>query len=361
MTMHADQLVGAPVIDADGRGVGTVEQVFRDDVDGTPSWARIRSAKGLHFVPLAGGKVTGTGGLIVAFDEGKIYSEPDVNVDRHMSVEQEEELRRYFGLGVPAQAAGPGAGRTEAARPEPARPEAGRAEAGQARLARLVGPVRLADQVRLVRPSRTRLGWGSQWPLVSPVPVSPVLVSRCGQPGAGRPAAAGETQVDRQPSPATDQPAQQWMIRSEERFSVNLETQEASRVRLRKYVETEPVEQTIKVFHEEYEIERVPIAKDDQVGADLAEGEQEIILREARAIITKESVPVERIRLAARKVEEDKTVRDELRRERIEILGADEAEQPTSQSPTADSPTAQFKPGQPKPAQPSGGPRPPSG
>jgi uncharacterized protein (TIGR02271 family) len=151
------------------------------------------------------------------------------------------------------------------------------------------------------------------------------------------------------------------MIRSEERFSVNLETQEASRVRLRKYVETEPVEQTIKVFHEEYEIERVPIAKDDQVGADLAEGEQEIILREARAIITKESVPVERIRLAARKVEEDKTVRDELRRERIEILGADEAEQPTSQSPTADSPTAQFKPGQPKPGQPSGGPRPPSG
>ena len=159
------------------------------------------------------------------------------------------------------------------------------------------------------------------------------------------------------------------MIRSEERFSVNLETQEASRVRLRKYVETEPVEQTIKVFHEEYEIERVPIAKDDQVGADLAEGEQEIILREARAIITKESVPVERIRLAARKVEEDKTVRDELRRERIEILGADEAEQPTSQSPTADSPTAQsptaqsptaqsptaqFKPGQPKPGQPSG-------
>ena len=118
MTMHADQLVGAPVIDADGRGVGTVEQVFRDDVDGTPSWARIRSAKGLHFVPLAGGKVTGTGGLIVAFDEGKIYSEPDVNVDRHMSVEQEEELRRYFGLGVPAQAAGPEAGRTEGARPE---------------------------------------------------------------------------------------------------------------------------------------------------------------------------------------------------------------------------------------------------
>lgn len=46
MTMHADQLVGAPVIDSDGQAVGTVEQVFRDDVDGTPSWARIRQARG---------------------------------------------------------------------------------------------------------------------------------------------------------------------------------------------------------------------------------------------------------------------------------------------------------------------------
>lgn len=114
------------------------------------------------------------------------------------------------------------------------------------------------------------------------------------------------------------------MIRSEERFAVNLETQEASRVRLRKYVETEPVVQTVKVFHEEYEIERVPIAEGDRASSDLAEGEQEIILREARAIITKETVPVERIRLAARKVEEDQTIRDELRRERIEVLGAED-------------------------------------
>jgi uncharacterized protein (TIGR02271 family) len=340
MTMHADQLVGAPVIDADGRGVGTVEQVFRDDVDGTPSWARIRSAKGLHFVPLAGGKVTGTGGLIVAFDEGKIYSEPDVNVDRHMSVEQEEELRRYFGLGVPAQAAGPEAGRTEAGRTEAARPEAAPPGAGQVRPP-------MAGQAGQAQPSQTQ---PSQ---TQPNQTQPNQ-ARLGEPVAS--GQAGETRVDRSPSPATDQPAQQWMIRSEERFSVNLETQEASRVRLRKYVETEPVEQTIKVFHEEYEIERVPIAKDDRVSADLAEGEQEIILREARAIITKESVPVERIRLAARKVEEDKTVRDELRRERIEILGADEAGQSAAQSPTA-----QFKPGQPKPGEPSGGPRPSPG
>jgi uncharacterized protein (TIGR02271 family) len=376
MTMHADQLVGAPVIDPDGRGVGTVEQVFRDDVDGTPSWARIRSGKGLHFVPLAGGKVTGTGGLIVAFDEGKILSEPDVSVDRHMSVEQEEELRQYFGLSVPAQAAGPEAGRPPAARPEtarpegPARPGAARPE-GSARPEGAASPEAARPEAAAGEAPRPPMAGRTGGPGEAGGPREAGGHSAPGQAQPGQPRAAGqagETRVDRQPSPATDQPAQQWMIRSEERFAVNLETQEASRVRLRKYVETEPVEQTVKVFHEEYEIERVPIAKDDQVSAELAEGEQEIILREARATISKESVPVERIRLAARKVEEDKTIRDELRRERIEVLGADDqpdqspaqsprAQSPTTQSPPSHSPTVQAP--TPSPGQP--GPRPPSG
>src|SRR5215472_8672213 len=101
MTMHADQLVGALVLDCDGLAIGTVEQVFRDDVDGTPSWARIRSARGLHFVPLAGCRMTGSGGLSVPFDSLKIMKEPSINVGRHMSVDQEEQLRRYFGISVP--------------------------------------------------------------------------------------------------------------------------------------------------------------------------------------------------------------------------------------------------------------------
>jgi stress response protein YsnF len=340
--------------------------VFRDDVDGTPSWARIRSAKGLHFVPLAGGKVTHEGGLSLAFDEQKILSEPDINVDRHMSVDQEEELRRYFGLSIPAQAGppgtpgagGPGAagaggpGQTQPGQVQPgaaARPGApGRSEADLAGQAQAGQP---AAKPTTAQPTAGAAQPGAGQPTAA-------------QPGAGQPAGTAETRVDRQPAPAGDQPAQQWMIRSEERFAVNLETQEASRVRLRKYVETEPVEQTVKVFHEEYEIERVPISKDDQIGEDLAEGEQEIILREARAIITKESVPVERVRLSARKVEEDKTVRDELRRERIEVLGDDDqADRPASQSPAGQpatgrspaSPTDGPAPGQPRP--PSGQPR----
>jgi stress response protein YsnF len=51
----------------------------------------------------------------------------------------------------------------------------------------------------------------------------------------------------------------------------------------------------------------------------IEEGEQEIILHEERAVMRKETVPVERVRLVAKRVEEDKTYRDEVRRERIEI------------------------------------------
>jgi uncharacterized protein (TIGR02271 family) len=100
---------------------------------------------------------------------------------------------------------------------------------------------------------------------------------------------------------------------------VDLETRESGWVTLHKHIDTEPVSQTVRVFHEEYEIEHVPIGQDDRVSNDLAEREQQIILHEARPVVTKETVPVERVRLSVRKVEEEKTISDQLRKERIEI------------------------------------------
>jgi uncharacterized protein (TIGR02271 family) len=94
---------------------------------------------------------------------------------------------------------------------------------------------------------------------------------------------------------------------------------ESGRARLHKYVDSEPLEQTVRVFHEEYEIERVPIKPEDRIEGSIAADEQEIILHEERAVITKETVPVERVRLSARKVAEEKTIRGEIRKERIEV------------------------------------------
>jgi uncharacterized protein (TIGR02271 family) len=295
MTMHADQLVGAPVIDSAGQAVGTIEQVFRDDVDGTPSWARIRSGQGLHFVPLAGSSMTNAGGLNVPFDSDKILSEPNLGVDRHMSVDQEEELRKYFGLNVPAQAqpSEPGGQAGQAAAQAAAQAKTGQAPAGR-------------TQTGNAQSGTTQTGMAQ--PGTQPGTTQPDLAT---QPGKADPArmAAG------QPASA---PAE-WLVRSEERMSVNLETSEIGRVTLHKHIDTEQVQQTVHGFHEEYEIERVPITKDDRISGNLAESEQQVILHEAKPIISKETVPVERVRLSVKKVDEDKTVSGQIRKERIEV------------------------------------------
>jgi uncharacterized protein (TIGR02271 family) len=220
MTTQAEELLGAQVTGADGKLVGTVEQVFRDDVDGTPAWARVRAGKTGRFVPLGSSQVT-KDGLSVPFDSQKIMGGPNIDAGQHMSAAQAEELSRYYGLTVPAQ------------------------------------PRKMTDE--------------------------------------------------------------EWLVRQEERLQVGKEMLETGHVRLHKYVDVEPIEQTVHVFHEEYDVERIPITADERIRGSIEEGEQEIILHEERAVMHKETVPVERVRLVARRIEEDKTYRDEIRRERIEI------------------------------------------
>jgi uncharacterized protein (TIGR02271 family) len=239
MTTQAEQLLGARVIGADGKVVGTIEQVFRDDVDGTPAWARVRSGKIGRFVPLGSCQVTSEG-VSVPFDAQKIMGGPNIDAGQHMSAAQAEELTRYYGLTIPTQ--------------QP------RGEPGQ-----MGQPGEMAEKGQL---------------------------------------AEGD-----------------WLVRQEERLQVGIEQLETGRVRLHKYVDVENIEQPVHLFHEEYDIERIPLSAEDQnrISSDLAEGELELVLHEERPVLRKERVAVERIRLRPRRVEEDTTVRDQVRKERIEI------------------------------------------
>ncbi|MET3810419.1 PRC and DUF2382 domain-containing protein [Arthrobacter sp. UYEF3] len=118
------------------------------------------------------------------------------------------------------------------------------------------------------------------------------------------------------------------MTRSEERLNVGTEKQEASRVRLRKYVTTENVTQTVPVKREEVRLEREPItdANRDQAmsGHDISEEEHEVILHEERPVVEKETVPVERVRLGKETVSGEATVEEEVRKERIDTDGIDD-------------------------------------
>jgi uncharacterized protein (TIGR02271 family) len=112
---------------------------------------------------------------------------------------------------------------------------------------------------------------------------------------------------------------EEWVDRREERLQVGKESFETGHVKLHRYVDAEPVEKTVHLAHEEYDIERVPVSATEPIRGTVGELEQEITLHGERAVLHKDTVPVERVRLTTKNVEEDKTYRDEIRRERIEI------------------------------------------
>jgi uncharacterized protein (TIGR02271 family) len=117
------------------------------------------------------------------------------------------------------------------------------------------------------------------------------------------------------------------MTLSEERLNVGTHSEEVGRARLRKYVVTENVTETVPVAHEEVRLEREPIT-DGNVGAALdgpaiSEEEHEVTLHAERAVVDKEAVPVERVRLDKTTVTEQQQVTEGLRKEEIEVEGAD--------------------------------------
>ena len=118
--------------------------------------------------------------------------------------------------------------------------------------------------------------------------------------------------------PATDDA----MTRSEERLHVGTEQADAGRARLRKYVVTENVTQTVPVSHEEVRLEREPVTDANRgaavSGSDISADEHEVTLRAERPVVTKETVPVERVRLGTETVTEDHEVSETLRKEQID-------------------------------------------
>ncbi len=118
-------------------------------------------------------------------------------------------------------------------------------------------------------------------------------------------------------SPVTDDA----MTRSEEQLHVGTESVPAGRARLRKYIVTENVTTTVPVSHEEVRLEREPITDANRdaalSGADISEDEHEVRLHAERPVVTKETVPVERVRLATETVTDEQQVSAEVRKEQI--------------------------------------------
>jgi uncharacterized protein (TIGR02271 family) len=115
------------------------------------------------------------------------------------------------------------------------------------------------------------------------------------------------------------------MTRSEEELRVGTAQRERGRARLRKYVVTEEVQQTVPVQREEVRLDREPItdANVDQAldGPEISEEEHEVVLHEEEPVVEKRTVPKERVRMGKETRTDDAQVSEEVRKEQIEADG----------------------------------------
>ena len=288
---------GGNVVSTDGGKIGGIGQIYLDDATGDPTWVTAKT--GLFgtkesFVPLEGARVQGDD-VLVGYDKDKVKDAPRVDPDGNLSPEEEDQLYSYYGLGSASTGAG------------------------------------YADST-----SGTETGIASGYvENASDTDYSETATSGGSGTGTGFAAGTGTTGTDRDrdddrsrgavghdtSGPTTDEA----MTRSEEQVTVGTTQRESGRARLRKYVVTENVTQTVPVSHEEVRLEREPITEANRGeaydGPAISEEEHEVVLHAEQPVVQKEAVPVERIRLDKETVTDQETVSEEVRKEQIELDG----------------------------------------
>jgi uncharacterized protein (TIGR02271 family) len=107
------------------------------------------------------------------------------------------------------------------------------------------------------------------------------------------------------------------VTRKEEELKVGTRPVEAGRVRLRKWVETEPVQTEVELTRERAHIERERI--DEPVsGHDFKEEQVEVPLTAEEPVVQKQAVAKERVSVGKHTETDTQTVTDTLRKERVD-------------------------------------------
>ena len=276
-TDQAQQLLngGGNVVDSEGNKIGSIGQLFIDDQTNNPEWVTVKTGLfggGESFVPLRDSTVDGDD-LQVPYTKDKVKDAPRIeDASGHLSQEEEAMLYSHYGTdGVDYDTTSGHETRDTS------------------------GDDALAAGGRDSSSDRDTL--------------SSVDTTTGSDTGAGHDTSG----------PDTDSA----MTRSEEQLHVGTETRETGRARLRKYVVTEDVTTTVPVSHEEVRLEREPVTaanRDEALtGGDITEEEHEVVLTEERPVVTKETVPVERVRVDKDTVTEQQQVDETVRKEEIEL------------------------------------------
>jgi uncharacterized protein (TIGR02271 family) len=266
---QAREVIGATAYGDDGEKIGKVGQLFLDDQTGQPEFVTVNTGlfgTSESFVPVADATFNGDR-LVVPFSKDKVKDAPNVDLDgRHLDESEEQRLYEYYGLSSSRTS-----GYTDTGHTDTDTTAAG-----------------YADTTRTTDTDRD------------------ITSGTEGHDTSG---------------PTTDDA----MTRSEEQVQVGTTSQEAGRVRLRKYVTTEQETHTVPVRKERAVLETEPITEGNvgsaTSGPDISEEEHEVVLREERATVDKTVEPVERVRLGTETTTDEETVTEEVRKEHVEVDG----------------------------------------
>ena len=265
---------GLNLVDRDGDKVGKIEDVYLDRSSGEPEWIAVKTGlfgTNVSFVPIHGASPQGDD-VRAEYEKSLIKDAPNIDPDGELSPEEERRLYQHYGRSDYDEWGDDSEDRTEA----------------------LYG--RDAD-LDTTGTGTTGIGTGTTDTGTS---------DTVGHDTSG---------------PNTDDA----MTRSEEELAVGTQRREIGRARLRKYVETENVQETVPVQREEVRVEREPItdANVDQAldGPEITEEEHEVTLHTEEPVVEKRTVPKERVRLDKDVHTDEETVSEDVRRERIETEG----------------------------------------
>jgi uncharacterized protein (TIGR02271 family) len=112
------------------------------------------------------------------------------------------------------------------------------------------------------------------------------------------------------------------LTRSEEELRVGKRSVDAGRARLRKWVETEPVQADVELQRETVHVNREPV-NEVVTGAEIGEQTIEVPLRDEEVVVEKQVVAKERVSLDTDVEQRTETVSDDVRKERVEVEGAE--------------------------------------
>jgi uncharacterized protein (TIGR02271 family) len=123
---------GREVASSDGDKIGTSQEIYLDTDSGEPEWGTVTT--GLlgtkqSFVPLAEADPSGDR-VVVPYTKDQVKDAPSIDPDDELSVQEEQELYRHYGIAYEGQACS-GGGRRKSGRESASRESVGRDTSGR--------------------------------------------------------------------------------------------------------------------------------------------------------------------------------------------------------------------------------------